>query len=70
MGRYIVKIFNIPAPEVACMDEFQGSWLGKDGKTDSVRGYVRTWKYPLASEGGPAHKIELRPIYVIITIVT
>jgi transcription elongation factor Elf1 len=26
----IFEIFNIPAPEVVCMDEFQGSWLGKD----------------------------------------
>ena len=26
----IFEIFDIPAPDVVCMDEFQGSWLGKD----------------------------------------
>jgi hypothetical protein len=49
-----------PDDPIEALHNLGGTWTGSGGDTHGVRGFMRTWQYPLPPSFGPDHALDLR----------
>jgi len=56
----VLNIWALPDAPIEQLPNIGGNYIDANGESRSVRGWVRTWSYPINPSWGPDHKIELR----------